>query len=308
MYIIYIICFILLLIGAFCLFNITPSKLSEDVDKIKDLKPNDIRALAEKAQRTKKRSALAEFFSDTYEIMTYMKATGRFVIICCVSMALMIVGILLVSLFNVYYIPGIVVLCLALPFLFVHQIFYRYTRTVMKELEITLNQITNSYIRSEKILESVEENLPLINPPIKKYFQEFVAQIRYVNPNEKEAIEDLSEKIDDNIFKEWCEAFKKCSSNRTLKYLLNPSLTKYTTVKVLDDKIKFELFGIKMSYWVVMGLVYSNYLLLYFINKEWFDILINTQQGLIAGGILFFLSVACSVLMSFMTKPLKYKL
>lgn len=308
MYIIYIIVSVLLIVAALCVFNITPSNLNKDMEALSDLKPKDIKYLAEKAQRTKNKGVIASFLSETYEIMTYMKATGKFVAVSCISLALMAVGILLVSLVNVYYIPGVIVLCLAIPFLFVHKTFYSYSRTVMKELEITLNQITNSYIRSEKIVESVEENIPLINPPIKKYFQEFVAQIKYVNPNEKEAIEDLSEKIDDNIFQEWCSAFKKCAGNRTLKYLLNPSLTKYTTVKVLDDKIKFDLFGIKFSYWIVMGLVYLNYPMLLFINEEWFNILINTPQGQIAGGILFFISIVCTVLMFFMTKPLKYKL
>lgn len=308
MYIVYIICFCLLLVGAFLAFNITPSNLSKGMEDITNNRPTDIKALAEKAQSKKNKSKILSFLSETYEIMTYMKATGRFFSICMLSAGLLVIGILLVSLFNVYYIPGLILLCLALPFLFVYQTFYRYSRLVMKELEVTLNQITISYLRSEKILESVEENVPLINPPIKKYFQEFTSQLKYVNPNERQAIEDLSEKIDDNIFKEWCDAFKKCANNRTLKYLLNPSLSKYTTVKNLDDKVKFKLFEIKMSYWITMALVYSNYLFFYFISRDWFDILVHTTWGQIAGGAVFFISILTTIIMFFMTKPIKYKL
>lgn len=309
MIIISIVCFVLLLIGTFILFNLTPKVLSENMDELADaMQTTDISKIAKKAQSKKKQNAIAKFFSNTYYIMTYMKSTGKFVILCFISISMAIFGSIIVNEINKYCVPAVILGCCSLPFIFVHKTSYNYTRATMKELELTLTQITNSYIRTEKIMESVEENLKLINPPIKKYFVEFINQLKYVSPNEKQAIEDLSEKIDDNVFKEWCDGFKKCSSNRTLKYLLKPSLEKYTTIKNLDAQVKREIFEIKLSFYISIFLVYSNYLLLYFINKDWFAVLSSTSQGFMCTGFIVFLTVLSLILLFFITKPIKYKI
>ena len=304
-----IVSFLLMFVGMFLVFGLTPSSLSEDAKGLaEDFKTTDISKIAKRTQSTKKQSAISRFFNETYQIMEYMDATGKFFILLLICFGLAGTGSIIVASLNVYCIPAVVLGCLSIPFLYIHKISYNYARAIMKELETTLSQVTNSYIRTELIYESVEENLGLMNQPVKKYFVEFLNQLKYVDSNEKQAIEDLSKKIDDNVFKEWCDGFAKCSTNRTLKYLLNPSIEKYTTIKNLDSQIKREIFEIKFSFFIVVGLVYLNYPILYLLNKEWFSVLTSTTLGLITTGILTFVTVLCFIILFFITKPIKYKI
>lgn len=308
MLVISLLAFVLWIVGIFALLNLTPKQFSEDMLEL--ISPEEsIRIRTERVQKNKKKNFIVRAISDIHALLTYMNQSNRFSIVCIASIGCAILGIVIAVMVNNPFLifPLAAGFC-TMPFIFVRLYSYTYTNHIQRELEITLHTITQSYLRTNDILKSVEENLEYINRPIKHVFQEFVAQIRFVNPNERQAIDDMKEKIDNDIFKEWCEGLKQCSQNNTLKYMLVPVVEKFATLRSIVSSVEEEMAGIRFQYISVLGIVFLNIPLLYFLNQDWYNVLVNTAQGKFTIGLITMVAIITTIILVYITKPIKYKI
>ena len=76
-----------------------------------------------------------------------------------------------------------------------------YKRDVSAELETALSVITTAYLRTEDIVTAVEENTAYLNPPVSRVFQDFLIQIKMVNPDVQAALRILRGRIDNEVFR-----------------------------------------------------------------------------------------------------------
>ena len=300
--------FALFLIGFTMVSNLSLDKMSTDMDSL--LNPSEnIRKQAIKWQKNKKDGFFIGVLKDTQLILSTMGQSNKFIIICVLSIILSIFGVTLsIILKNPYLIPAFAAGFLSLPFIFTRTYSYTYQKHLREELELSLSQITISYLRTEDILKSIEENLIYVNSPVREVFEEFLYQIKYINPNIRQGIDDMENKIDNNIFKEWCEALKRCNQNRTLKYMLTPIVDKFATLREVSSSVQEALNGYKMEFFIIVGIVYANYPLIWFMEKSWYEVLAKTQLGLATTGVVAFITVICSIILSFILKPLDYKI
>ena len=298
--------FALFLIGFCSISNLSLEDMSNDMDIIMNpLEP--IKKRAYKKQKNAKEGFLIGILKDTKLILSSMGQSNKFIIICIASIILSFLGATLVAMLgNPFLIPAFALGFLSLPFIFVRTYSYSYQKHLRNELELSLSQITISYLRTDDILKAVSENIMYTNPPVRGVFEEFLYQIKYINPNIRQAIDDMSAKIDNKIFKEWCEALKRCTQNRTLKYMLPPIVDKFSTLREIGDSIQETLNGYKLEFFIIVGIVYANYPLIYFLEKTWYEVLATTTLGLATTGLVALITVICSVILSFILKPLDY--
>lgn len=297
----------LLLVGMFLVLNLSPEAIEEDMPGL--LNPEQtIKQKAIRLQKKKKPNPLRNLLNTTNTIMKYMGQSSKFTIVCVASVLLAVLGVVLsVYIKNLFLIPAFAIGFFSLPFIFVHLYSHAYNRNLHNELETTLSQITISYMRMNDIVKAVEENLDSINPPIRKPFEEFISQVRYVNPNKRQALDDLQDKIDDDIFAEWCDGMKKCVANRTLKYMLMPTVNKYSTLRNIENKVKNTLMAIRMQFIMIVGIVYLNFPLLKGLNEDWYSVLFDTTIGNATVGLVALITVICTIILVYITKPLKYR-
>ena len=301
-----VVIFCLILFGVFFVSNIQLIDLSQDMDKL--MHPNlGVRRQAYRIQKNKKPNFFVRTLVDTKAILTSVGQSGKFIVICIVSLVLAVVGVVLsLTLNNPFLIPAFILGFISIPFIFVRTYSYSYQRHLRRELELALSQITVSYMRTDDILKAVEENIPNINPPVREVFEGFVSQIKYINPNIRQAIDDMANKIGDSIFHEWCECLKRCNQNRTLKYMLTPVVDKYATLREISGEIQDQLNSYKVEYFIFVGILYGNYPLVYLLEKEWFKVLVVSVQGLALTGFITFVTVLCTIILSFILKPLDF--
>lgn len=298
--------FVLFLVGLIIVSNIHLEDMSSDMDSLMN-PAESIRKRAYKKQKNKKEGFFIGILKDTKLILSSMGQSNKFIIICILSVILSFMGaIVTVLLGNPFLIPAFAIGFLSLPFIFVRTYSYAYQKHLRNELELSLSQITISYLRTDDILKSVEENLMYTNPPVRNVFEEFLYQVKFINPNIRQAIDDMSEKIDNRIFREWCDALKRCNQNRTLKYMLQPIVDKFATLREVGDSIQEALNGYKMEFFIIVGIVYFNYPLVWFMEKSWYEILSTTTLGLATTGVIALVTVICSIILSFILKPLDY--
>ena len=168
-----------------------------------------------------------------------LEATGKhkqFTLICFASLVLFAAGIFLSILIdNLFLLPALSVAFALIPFLYTANTISSYEKKTKEELETTLSIITTSYIRSDDIMGAVRENIPYIKHPLKETFLAFTGDATAVSSNIKRALYNLKEKLDDEIFREWCDTLIACQDDRTKK-----------DCSIHGFPVKFQVFLVKL--------------------------------------------------------------
>ncbi len=298
---------VLLVIGIACLFQLTPEQITDDIMAV--LKPNE--SLRDKARNLRENKKKHSLYRTLVRMRTALAVTGKsrqFMLVCCASVVLFGLGLLASLLIdNIYLMPALSVAFALIPFFYTTSTLSYYEKHTKEELETTLSIITTSYVRSDDILTAVRENLQYIRPPLNDVFRSFLGEATAVSSNTKQALHNLKDKVDDEIFVEWCETLIQCQDDRTLKDTLQPIVAKLTDVRLINSELKTMLSAARSEYLVMVGLVVGNIPLLYLLNKEWYHTLMFTGPGKLVLGICGLVILVTALFMMKFTKPISYK-
>lgn len=298
---------LLLVIGIGILFGLTPERVTTDLLSV--ITPHD--TLREQSRSLRENKKRHNIYEKLMKIKTALTVTGKakqFSLICFLSVVLFVIGILLsVAIKNLFLLPTISIALALVPFIYTTNILSLYERTTKEELETTLSIISTSYIRNDDIVYAVQENIEYIKPPIKEVFKSFETEATLVSSDIKKALHHLKRKIDDEIFREWCDALIQCQDDRTLKDTLLPIVSKLTDVRVINNELKTMLQSAKNEYWMMVLLLISNIPILYMLNKDWFNTLVYETSGKAVLGICGVVILVTALFMIKFTKPVEYK-
>jgi hypothetical protein len=109
---------------------------------------------------------------------------------------------------------------------------------VAAELETALSVITTAYLRTENFQQAVEENVRYLHPPVQEVFQRFLMRIKHIDPDMDAALTDLKAAIDNEVWREWCDAVMACQTDRSLKSILTPIVSKLSDMRVVNANWK----------------------------------------------------------------------
>ena len=304
---VYLICFIVGVIGIALLLNLTPDSITNDIMRISTPEPS----LREKVLLAKGRKKSRKLTAELNRIRDALEATGKgnqFAISCATSLLLMIVGcVLAVAIDNVFLIPVFALAFALIPFGYAKRTIKYYEDHIQEDLETTLSIITTSYLRNDDIVTAVRENLDYLKPPIKDIFAGFIAENTMISANIKQSIKHLKEKINNNIFHEWCDTLIACQDDRTLKDTLMPIVAKLTDVRLANGEIKAVLSAARVEYYVMAGMLIGNIPLLYILNQDWYEALMYTTLGKIILAVCGMAILITYIFMTKFTKPIEYR-
>jgi Flp pilus assembly protein TadB len=298
---------VLLIIAVICFFKLTPEQISDDIISI--MTPNE--SLRDKARNLRGNKKKHPIYKKLIRMKTALAVTGKsklFTLVCCASLVLFAGGaILSILIDNLFLLPVLSIAFTLLPFYYTTSTLSYYEKHTKEELETTLSIISTSYIRSDDIVSAVSENIKYIKPLLREVFQAFVGDAVAVSSNTKRALMNLKDKVDDDIFSEWCDTLIQCQDDRTLKDTLLPIVAKLTDVRIVNSELKTMLSSVRNEYWMMVALVAGNIPLLYFLNRNWFETLMFTTPGKIVLGICGTVILITALFMMKFTKPIAYK-
>lgn len=108
----------------------------------------------------------------------------------------------------------------------------------------------------ETILTAVEENLHYLNPLVHQVFRDFVLRVKLIDPDVLEAIKVLRTKIDNEVFREWCDALCDCQHDRSLKVTLTPIVSKLSDMRIVNGELEYPVFEPRKEFfsWLSLSL------------------------------------------------------
>lgn len=118
---------------------------------------------------------------------------------------------------------------------------YKYNLRMQNELSVVLSMVTNSYVRTENLIKSVSENLSYMNEPVRSVFEHFVFSCNLVNSNTISNISALKNKMDNHIFRLWCDNLIMCQNDINQKYSLNAVVEQFSADKELYNMLSAEI-------------------------------------------------------------------
>ena len=296
--------FMALVVGAFRLLDIRFTDLFRDFIN----KPQSIRTQIDEATNRKKKRFIVRQIEEVSEIMRLTDREDKIPVVFIACMVFAIAGTIIASLFdNVFLIPVLGIGMMCLPVWYVKLTASHFKKDISEELETALSVISSAYIRNEDIVTAVEENVHYLNPPIKNVFTDFLVQLKLIDSDVVKAIEGLKTKIDNDVFHEWCDALIQCQSDRNLKSTLTPIVTKLSDVRTVNTELELMLAEPRKEFIIMALLVVATIPILYFLNKEWYEILMHTGIGKIVLAFDFAAIFICGVFVVKLTRPIEFR-
>lgn len=296
--------FMALVVGAFRLLDIRFTDLFRDFIN----KPQSIRTQIDEATNRKKKRFIVRQIEEVSEIMRLTDREDKIPVVFIACMVFAIAGTIIASLFdNVFLIPVLGIGMMCFPVWYVKLTASHFKKDISEELETALSVISSAYIRNEDIVTAVEENVHYLNPPIKNVFTDFLVQLKLIDSDVVKAIEGLKTKIDNDVFHEWCDALIQCQSDRNLKSTLTPIVTKLSDVRTVNTELELMLAEPRKEFIIMALLVVATIPILYFLNKEWYEILMHTGIGKIVLAFDFAAIFICGAFVVKLTRPIEFR-
>lgn len=298
---------LLLIAAVVLLLGLTPERVTDDLMRLIAPKQT-LRDRTKIAHNKKKSRRLAAALATIRDALTATSKGGQFTAVCALSLLLLIGGVLLaVMIGNLLLVPVLGAALAMLPFLYAKGTIAAYEKHIKMEMETALSIVTTSYVRTDDIVGAVSENISYLKPPVRDMFKAFLGEATMISADVKGALANLRDKVDNDIWQEWCDTMIACQDDRTLKDTLLPVVSKLTDVRIVNNELKTLLYEPRKEYWMMVALVVGNLPLLYVLNRDWFATLVDSLPGKV---VLALCGVAIFVTAVFMfkyTKPIEYK-
>lgn len=307
MIIFYLIGFLLICVGGILLLGLTPESVTDDIMHF--ISPEQtMRDQVLLAQGMKKSRKLTREILHIKEALDTTGKGTQFTIACALSILLLVVGsITAIVIDNYFLIPVFAIAFASVPFMYIKGTIAAYDKRMKEEMETALSVITISYIRTDDLIGAVKENLSNLRPPVRNVFQSFVGEATTITSDIKTAIRNLKERIDNQIYAEWCDALIDCQDDRTLMDTLLPIVSKFTEVNKINIELQAMLAEVKKEYYMMVCLVVGNLPILYFLNKSWFETLMFSLPGKIVLAVCGLTILVTAFLLGKITKPVEYR-
>lgn len=294
--------------GTFILLKLSPSELSNSLFQKLMNRPKALRDEINEARNQKKRSYLRRELSEVQDILETTGKENRFPTLCTASLVLLSIGASISILMgNPFLVPVMAAGCSLLPFWYVSLTQSGYKKDIASELETALSVITSAYLRTEDIHTAIEESLQYINPPAHQVFKGFLLRIELIDPDSDAALLEIRTKIDNEVFREWCDSLLACQYDRSLKTTLTPIVSKLSDMRIVNSELENLVFEPRKEFITMVLLVVGNIPLLYCLNKSWYDTLMHTAFGQL---VLALCALAIFVSTAFvirLTQPIEYR-
>ena len=181
---------------------------------------------------------------------------------------------------------------LLIPHFTVQTSLFRFQKESRDELFTALSLVTSSYARTGNLEWAVEENISHIHPPVESVFAEFLRQCRVVDPSVSRALTKVRGMIDQDIWREWCDAMQLCIVNPTQQKMLHGIVEKCGRQNRAQNELDSLLPRPLQQMFVVMAMALSNIPVLCFLFGDFKTILFQSIQGkcalaVMAGAVLF---------------------
>jgi len=294
--------------GCFLLLSISLREFAEGLIKALTEKPRSIRDQINEASNRKKQFYLKKELAEVREILRLTGRSEKLPAITIACLICFVIGAMIAAMMgNLFLLPVLTLGMMMFPLWYVKLTATHYKKDLAAELETALSIITTAYLRNEDIITAVEENIEYLNPPIQNVFHEFLFKLKLVDSDIDKAIQEMKTKVENEVFREWCDALDACQHDRNLKNTLTPIVSKQSDIRIANAELDLLVVEPRKEFIIMVVLAIGNIPLMYALNKSWYDTLMHTVVGQIILAVTALVVIISTAFVIKLTKPLEFK-
>ena len=288
--------------------HVSPRELSDNLFSCLTAAPGSIRADINETTKRKKAGYLRREITEAQAVLAASGRADRFPMVCFTSLLCFALGACIaIAAGNAFLVPVLAVGLMLTTFWYVKLTAGSFKKDVAAELETALSVITTAYLRTENFQQAVEENVRYLHPPVQEVFQHFLMRIKHIDPDMDAALTDLKAAIDNEVWREWCDAVMACQADRSLTSILTPIVSKLSDMRVVNAELENLVFGPRKEFITMAILVLINIPLVRFINKDWYHTLVATIPGQMVIAVCLAAVFVSFAFVVKLTQPIEYR-
>lgn len=228
-----------------------------------------LRQKIDRAQGKSKENFFTKNLGDARRILLSTNQQGKIRLLTRMSALCFAVGAAAaLAMRNILMLPVLSVGFSLIPMWYVKYSEVYFKKTLCNELEVALSVVTSSYLRTDNLLRSVEENLAYMNEPVRQSFSQFVNQVKFVDANVQNGVRNLKASIQNPVFHDWCDILLLCVSDRTYKQSLLPVVEQFSDNKALQNSLETIIQQPVREFNMIALMAVGMVPLIYMMNKE----------------------------------------
>lgn len=281
---------LLLLLGAVLLFNLNPFSgiRAEDVkkayhgllDRLRGRRRKTLRQEADRAQGKERKNFVQRNLFEARQVLILTNQQSKVTLMNRMCVVAFIIGAgIALAIRNVLMLPVLSIGCALIPMWYIRYSEFYFKKRLNNELEVALSVVTSSYMRTDNLIRSVEENLTYMGDPVRAAFAKLVNEVKYVDANVQNGIRNLRASINNPVFHDWCDILLLCAADRTYKQSLTPVVEQFADNKALQNSLETIIQQPVREFISIIAVVMITFPMLYMLNHDWFYTLTTTWGG-----------------------------
>ena len=147
----------------------------------------------------------------------------------------------------------------------------------MEKLRSTMMILSGSYIVTEDLLKTVQENLELLEYP--KPFQDFLTYCNYIDGNIKVALRRLEAQVNNAYFSQWIDVLVMAQDDRQLKYVTMSVVDSMNDVAQAQMESDTAIYAVWREYFMVLALIFAAPLIFKALMPMAYELLVTSIVG-----------------------------
>jgi hypothetical protein len=147
----------------------------------------------------------------------------------------------------------------------------------MERLQSSMMLLSNSYIVTEDFVQSVQDNIDLLEYPAP--FRDFLTYVSLINGNIKTGLRRMETQVDNIYFSQWIDVLVMAQDDRSLKYLTMSVVDSMNNVHQAQREADTAMYAIWREYFTVLILIFAAPMLFRILMKPAYLILVTSLPG-----------------------------
>lgn len=186
-----------------------------------------------------------------------------------------VIGKLLFS--NVFFAVAVGILGALSPQLYMD---FKLTQTKsqhVEKLQASMMLLSNSYIVTENFVQSVQDNIDLLEYPAP--FRDFLTYVNLIDGNIKTGLRRMELQVDNPYFSQWIDALVMAQDDRSMKTVTMSVVDAMNDVHQAQMESDTAMYAIWREYFTVLALIFAAPLIFRVLMKDAYLILVTTLPG-----------------------------
>ncbi|SBW01056.1 membrane hypothetical protein [uncultured Eubacteriales bacterium] len=147
----------------------------------------------------------------------------------------------------------------------------------VEKLHSSMLILSNSYIVTEDFLQSVRDNLSVLEYPAP--FRDFLTYTNYIDGSVKTGLRRMEAQVGNDYFSQWVNVLILAQDDRNMKYVTMSVVDAMADVRQAQRESDTAMYAIWREYFTVLSLIFAAPLIFRVLMKDAYTVLVTTLPG-----------------------------